>query len=58
MTDRGAARETVEAGGFEVHRFVLNDLLTNGFVVRHVGSGEIAIVDPGARGACARSSSY
>jgi len=33
-----------------VWRFVLNDLLTNGFVVREESDGSLAIVDPGGRG--------
>lgn len=32
-----------------VRRFVLNDLLTNGFVVQERDTGALAIVDPGAR---------
>lgn len=32
-----------------VWRFVLNDLLTNGFVVQERDTGALAIVDPGAR---------
>lgn len=32
-----------------IWRFVLNDLLTNGFIVQGRDTGEIAIVDPGAR---------
>ncbi|MBA3583631.1 MAG: MBL fold metallo-hydrolase [Gemmatimonadetes bacterium] len=36
-------------GEIAVRRFVLNDLLTNGFVVREEDTGALAIVDPGDR---------
>jgi glyoxylase-like metal-dependent hydrolase (beta-lactamase superfamily II) len=38
------------ADEFSIWRFVLNDLLTNGFVVKERDTGAIAIIDPGARG--------
>ncbi|HUP00273.1 MAG TPA: MBL fold metallo-hydrolase [Gemmatimonadota bacterium] len=36
-------------GEIAVQRFVLNDLLTNGFVVREEDTGALAVVDPGDR---------
>jgi glyoxylase-like metal-dependent hydrolase (beta-lactamase superfamily II) len=38
------------ADEFSIWRFVLNDLLTNGYVVWERDTGAIAIVDPGDRG--------
>ncbi|MFN2384498.1 MAG: MBL fold metallo-hydrolase [Gemmatimonadota bacterium] len=38
-----------EAPELAVWRFVLNDILTNGFVARDVATGALLIVDPGAR---------
>ena len=51
MTARGGlpADELLVAGEIAVQRFVLNDLLTNGFVVREEDTGALAIVDPGDR---------
>lgn len=43
------ADETRKTDRLTTSRFVLNDLLTNGFVVRDEGSGELAIIDPGDR---------
>jgi hydroxyacylglutathione hydrolase len=37
------------ADEFSIWRFVLNDLLTNGYVVQERDTGALAIVDPGAR---------
>lgn len=51
MTDSGG-RDGVElraSHGVTVQRFVLNEILTNGFVVRDNDTGALAIVDPGDR---------
>lgn len=40
----------LRGGDLSVWRFVLNDLLTNGFVVREESGGSLAIIDPGGRG--------
>jgi len=46
-----ARRDDVLRGkNLSVWRFVLNDLLTNGFVVREETGGGLVIVDPGGRG--------
>ncbi|MCK5438545.1 MAG: MBL fold metallo-hydrolase, partial [Gemmatimonadetes bacterium] len=34
----------------QVRRFVLNDLLTNGFVVQAMDTGSLVVIDPGDRG--------
>jgi len=41
--------DVLVADEFSIWRFVLNDLLTNGFVVKERDTGAIAIVDPGDR---------
>ena len=41
--------ELTATHGVTVQRFVLNSLLTNGFVVRDNDTGALAIVDPGDR---------
>lgn len=42
--------DILREGDVSVWRFVLNDLQTNGFVVREEKTGAVAIVDPGGRG--------
>lgn len=45
----GAPDELRSEGEISVQRFVLNEFLTNGFVIREADTGALAIVDPGAR---------
>lgn len=51
MTGAGAPlRDDIfETPDLAVWRFVLNDILTNGFVVRDAATGALVILDPGAR---------
>lgn len=42
--------DVFEAHAVRVWRFVLNDLLTNGFVVQERDGGALAVIDPGDRG--------
>jgi len=46
---RRGADEVLTTHAVSVQRFVLNSLLTNGFVVRDHDTGALAIVDPGDR---------
>lgn len=46
----GPRDDILRGDDVSVWRFVLNDLQTNGFVVRDETTGSLAIVDPGARG--------
>jgi hypothetical protein len=43
------ADEIVIDEHIQVRRFVLNDLLTNGFVVQATDTGSLVIIDPGDR---------
>lgn len=49
MTAEAHRDDVLEGDEISVWRFVLNDLQTNGFVVREHDTGALAVVDPGDR---------
>lgn len=49
MSDPRHHDDVLETHALRVWRFVLNDLLTNGFVVQERDGGALAVIDPGDR---------
>ncbi len=49
MSDPQLRDDILETRSLRVWRFVLNDLLTNGFVVQERDRGRLAVIDPGDR---------